>query len=357
MDAAMAQSAVRQDLFRLLIVVVSSIPGVAFADGSGGSGGTGGVQEDWPCRGCYFHAPRALPPEPMPLIVALHGDEGDADSYVEYAMPEATLSSGYALLALTCPRDEGCSSGSWYQWEEERDHDPAWVNRMVDTVEGAYDIERNRIYLAGFSGGAMYMSNYLPQNSGRYAGGLYMGGGWTPLHECGECNVPAYFLFGADDYRIEWARELGGVYASCGMETEYEVLSGRGHEIPDDRLPGVYGWFDARPHPCRAAPPTPDPTEPGTGSTPPAPDAGILEPKPPETDGAVDLPDVDGGWPEPDPGAAPRALVGSFSCAVTPGAPAPAAGLLVFASLLVLGARRLRRSAASPSRRRCAATS
>ncbi len=257
-----------------LAIGALAIPTLAYAEGSGGTSGTAGERSDWPCDGCFFHPPSGYSSAtPVPMLVALHGDEGDPAAYIEYAMPEPTARAGYALLALKCPRDEGCG-GSWYQWADSGRYDPAWLEAQVDLVEHEYNVERNRIYLAGFSGGAYFLASYAPRHTDRFAGVLYMGGGSGQQDGCPPCKMPAFFLLGANDgSHLSSSRDTEQFFRGCGHEVQYTTEPGLGHMIATERLGEVFAWFDARPHMCRmpAAPPPAMPDAGASTKPPPAP--------------------------------------------------------------------------------------
>jgi len=209
-------------------------------------------------------------------MVAFHGDEGDPASYIEYAMPEETGAAGYMLLSLKCPRDLGCG-GSWYSWRGSRSYDSSWVESQVEAVEAEYNVDLNRVYLGGFSGGAYFLASYAPVHTDRFAGVLYMGGGSGSQDGCPSCKMPAYFLLGGGDFgHISPARDTESFFRDCGHEVEFQTVAGLGHRIAESKLNEVYTWFDTRPHQCRTEPePTPPPTSPG-----PAVDGGTSAPGP-----------------------------------------------------------------------------
>lgn len=300
-------------------------PALARAEGSGGAGGPSGETSDWPCDGCVTATPSG--PGPWPLLVTFHGDEGEPD-YIHGAFREVAPGAGFLLVSLRCPRELGCG-GSWWRWEASGSHDDfAWVHAQLDAVEAAFDVERDQIYLAGFSGGSSYLSELVPRHTDRVAGAVYLGGGYRPYGvDCAPCRVPIHFVIGDRDFLLDGAMDLRAFYESCEHAVDWQLVAGVDHQIVEARLPGVLEAMRARRHPCRAPAPTPDAGLPDAGAAPgwdagARPDAGALGP-------------VDGGV-APDP-SAPRELALVGDCAIGRGRGSPL-GL----ALLYLLARRTR---------------
>ena len=120
-----------------------------------------------------------------------------------------------------------------------------------------------------FSGGSSYISNYGPEHSERFAGLVYLGGGYAPWDgQCrATCQIPAYFLIGTEDFLLDGARELSDHLLMCGHEVVHDEVPGVDHTIISDHLPQVMSFLAERPHPCRDEPgPDPDPPpDPGPG--------------------------------------------------------------------------------------------
>ena len=294
-------------MLRVLVLTALSLlmAAPAFAEGSGGAGGSLGERANWPCQGCNVVTPPGYEHgQPTKLLVTLHGDEGDPD-YIQWKLETPARNAGYLMLNLQCPRDLGCGAyeGSWWRWEAySNQHDIEWLGRQVDAMEAEYNVDLNRIYLAGFSGGSSYLSEYPWIYTMRYAGLVYFAGGYNPGrygYSCSDavCKIPAYFLIGTEDFLLPGAGQIRDYLTGCGHEVEWNLVQGEEHGIIDREVPSVFAFLDARPHLCRG---DPDPD--------PEPDPVVVEPEP-EPDPVIE--------PDPEPDVAslePAVLEGQITC-------------------------------------------
>src|SRR5689334_15743743 len=93
-----------------------------------------------PCKGCLLELPKGE--DKVPLIVVLHGDREHAKSAAA-RWRAAVKAKGWAMLALECPKDEGCKDSFW-KW----DGDTQWV---LDQIAAAGKQRAfGRIYLVGW---------------------------------------------------------------------------------------------------------------------------------------------------------------------------------------------------------------
>ncbi len=219
--------------------------------------------QSFPCDNCRMLVPDSYDGEPTPLLVALHGDEGTSE-HIYTAYRRHVEASGWLMVSLECPRDLGCWSGSWYEWENTGGHDWDWLGRQVDAVAAEYNVDPNAVHLTGWSGGAQYLGRYAVRFAERYAGVAYIGGGVPSRRaECPACEIPAYFLIGSRDFLLDSARRMESFLEGCGHEIEFDIRAGRPHgDIWEMVNEGggqlILDWFEARPNVC-LEPPGDDP--------------------------------------------------------------------------------------------------
>jgi len=328
-------------LVKLSVVLVPLLmTGTTLAEGSGGAGGRSGTVMDFPCEGCVTRIPAGYDPSvATPLLVTFHGDEGHP-RYIHQAFERIVDEPGFLLVSLNCPRDLGCE-GSWWRWEAYvSSHDFEWTERQVDAVEEAYNVERQQIFLAGFSGGSSYLSEYIPRYSHRYASALYLGGGYDPHGVgCPECRLPIFFVVGDADFLRDSAEDLRDWYLMCTHDVDFDLVADTDHQIVRDRLPPLLERLGTMTHPCRM-PPTPEPEpepEPAPEPMPDSsmdPDAGTtaLPPPHPRSDASP--------GPGLDPSPAARLQGHACGITITPGTDTSRAPLWCLAVFALLARRR-----------------
>ena len=201
-------------------------PSTGTSETSGGTGGQVDVtRSDWPCTGCRTYAPPGAADSAVPLLVALHGDEGDPGTVVSVWRSVAE-DKGMVLFAPKCPRDQGCN-GSWWQWGG----DPAWLDAQVNAVMNQYNIDLRRVYFTAWSGGATYGAVYAAVRADRYAAINLNSGGTQPYSSCPSCTPPMSWIVGGNDGLKVLVEAAYTYFTNCGTETELVVLDGVGHNL------------------------------------------------------------------------------------------------------------------------------
>jgi pimeloyl-ACP methyl ester carboxylesterase len=185
----------------------------------------------FPCKGCLF----VPPPEGAanaPLLVVLHGDApgGKTPLVARDSEPFMAVAAerGIAVLAPLCPKEEGCLVGSFWQWS--KGDPPAWIAAQVDAVRQASSIDPDRIWIAGWSGGASFLGYHYARLGERYAAVIFAGGGMPPVPDaCSSCAPPVYFLVGDKNPLHHLARGLKDSVAACTKDITWDLLPGKDH--------------------------------------------------------------------------------------------------------------------------------
>lgn len=344
----------------MVFSAISSVARSSLAEGSRGSGGAVGARIGWPCPGCVTVVPPSYSPDaPTPLFVALHGDEGSTRVVLK-VWKASVEKRGYILLALLCPKEKGCA-GSYWRWAG----DPTFMDPALDAVEAAYNVDRSRVYLSGWSGGSTYMGLEAPSLSPRFAALNLNAGGIPPegTSECAPCKAPVYYFMGGRNPFAHLAQATRDYYKRCGHDVEWDFAKDLDHPgellalSKATRQEKILAWFDDKRNQCASTAATAD-----AGAPPALTDAGSGAP-PPElnanTGGAHPPPS------EPPPAASARSggqvqgAASSPGCgcrgASTSGADTLPGGALSLVAALVarvfMGNRRRRPDRARPSRR------
>ena len=225
----------------LAIAPRASVQGALGASAGGIAPAAPSVRNGWPCAGCLVEVPAGYRRgHPAALLVVLHGDEG-APGLIANAFGPIASSHNMIMFAPQCPTALGCrfangtggDTNSWWSWlQYSQTYDDAWVGDQVARIESAYDLDRTREYLVGWSGGADYLGWYAFQHSASFAGAAFLAGG-VPYHpSCPATHLAAYFLDGAADPRYLSGQPLQvrSILAHCGDKTKLVVIPGADHE-------------------------------------------------------------------------------------------------------------------------------
>ena len=182
--------------------------------------------------------------EPLPLVMVFHGDEGSPEA--------ATLSiwrrfwresQEFIVVWAKCPNCE-----SWYKGDTEKNRDYVWD--VLNDVAGKYNVNVNRMYSIGFSGGSVFMGMYGFEFQHVFAGIQWHcgGGGWSyddaPREEC---KVDGHIVLAEDDYLWDSAKRQEKVLLDNGHVADFVVADCSGHCChTDDMQVGAWEWFKER---------------------------------------------------------------------------------------------------------------
>lgn len=168
-----------------------------------------------------------------PLLIALHGRNGNKDSHLESW--EAARQRGWLVVSpqSTQPLFDGA-----YCWD-----DPALgladVLFSYEHISQKYQIDPRRILIAGFSqGSGMAMYTAL---SGKIDARGFIGVAsfWdkpdslVPQTDHAK-SVRGYFVIGEQDHTLENAKEVKNVLKESGIQFDEEFHPDLGHEFPAD---------------------------------------------------------------------------------------------------------------------------
>jgi predicted esterase len=201
-----------------------------------------------PCDGCTL----TLPTTKRPLLVVLHGNHESAED-AAHRWRGAAADKRWGVLALACPRALGCDEQArWYRWAGE----PDWIFDQLAAIDDR--IDRSRVYLVGWSGGASYIGMKAPAWDRRFAAIVFHGGGQPPDDD-GACpSLPAYFLVGDENPAHPAAKRLRAYWERCGAEAHWDLLEGANHAREDaaldrEKAGAILEWLGTREMPMATA--------------------------------------------------------------------------------------------------------
>ena len=199
------------------------------ANSAGPAGPAPGDRRDLPCPGCVARIPRGAGPHP--LVVVLHGDRGSPAELVR-GLRAAADPRGFAVLALACPVALGCAARSFWQWRGA----PAWLAQQVDALAAALEpqgvrIDRSRVSLLGWSGGASYLTDIVAELPPGFAALGLVGGGMPAQHPgaCAPCPQPVYFAVGDKNPLRSLAVAAQGELRACGHALTWRPIARADH--------------------------------------------------------------------------------------------------------------------------------
>lgn len=198
----------------------------------------------------HIDATAASATTPAPLIIHLHGD-----GFEEYTNMAAGTTSSVAYRYMdvakshgaigVIPRTPDTSSETWYTAA----YATTWLVALINELKSTYNVDTNRIYYSGFSGGAEQITyNMMCDHHTLTTGGgaMILGGGGadgvsftgTPAASL-KADFPMRWVVGENDvagatFPADWsARDtaVGGeaFYRNAGFETSITIIPGKAH--------------------------------------------------------------------------------------------------------------------------------
>jgi len=199
----------------------------------------------------------------MPLLIALHGYEGNKESMM--AKATGLNSKDFIVCSLQGPNGFFVRNGQggarprigfgWMmQWKAEetiRLHHET-VGSIIDTVDRDYRLDRQSIFLMGFSQSVSLNYRFAFTYPGRIRGVVAVCGGipgdWAE-QKYSQSNTDVLILAGETDefYPIERTRTFKGALETRAGSVDFHSFAA-GHVFPNDVLPIINEWLLAR---CR----------------------------------------------------------------------------------------------------------
>ncbi len=213
-----------------------------------------------------------LPPgytsqKPSPLLIALHGGGpgvGDNDTAIALLQSHAS-SKKWILMAPTIPTSE--YKGSKDMWHTGIAEEFVFI--LMQRIIERFNVDLNRIYVAGHSMGGFVTWHYVALNGGLFAAGGAASGGPMPAETFNYENFihsPIYIIHGIDDTQVKPANDQRGASALDALKTKlpafpypdtfkpsklteeffphiYVEIKGYGHGCPDQEFKKMIDWM------------------------------------------------------------------------------------------------------------------
>ena len=168
-----------------------------------------------------------------PLLVAVHGRNGNKDSHLEHW--DAAYRKGWLVLSVQSTQPLTSNSYCW----DDKEQGLADILYYVEKISKEYSIDTQHVITAGFSQGSG-MAIYTAL-SGKVSSRGFISIG-TYWENPGSLMPPArhaqavrgYFVTGEKDHTLNKAREIQNTLRENHIQFEEEIFPELGHEFPID---------------------------------------------------------------------------------------------------------------------------
>jgi len=204
----------------------------ADAYASCGSGGETGFQVKVPFdEGSYYvTTPENYDPDKAyPVVFGLHGDEGSPSSvnsvWKDLSGKEFIMIAPQAIVTDQWRQDYPSLPPRWYGSNSQLNS--VYMDNMLASIKSKYNVDLDRVYIWGLSGGAAFISGYAMKRTGTFAAIHFMMGGArsnaTPVDDGADrgCSVATRFAVSDSDFLYPGAIQLYNYLKSQGKDTEW----------------------------------------------------------------------------------------------------------------------------------------
>ena len=166
-------------------------------------------------RSAYFYLPKKNLLSKFPLVMVLHGGLGNAENVARMTgMNLKAEQEGFAVCYPNGSGDVGASAFTWNAWNccgyanEHAIDDVAFMRQLVHFLETNYPIDPTKIFLTGFSNGAMLCHKIAVQLGDKIAAIAPVAGALNATPQPIGPAVPVLMIHGLDDLHVQIA---GGI--------------------------------------------------------------------------------------------------------------------------------------------------
>ena len=189
-----------------------------------------------------------------PTILALHGrgsNERDLINLAEFLPKE------FLWISPRGTFDLGPDSYEWFQITQIGKPDPAGlanalktIDTFIDEIIENYPVDKNKLYLLGFSQGSIVCLSYALTKPGRVAGVIAQSG-YIPhesglqIDEAGLQGKPFILTHGVQDpmLPVDWARRSRDTLQKLETDLEYHEFN-MGHNVTAESLAVINTWLE-----------------------------------------------------------------------------------------------------------------
>lgn len=168
------------------------------------------------------------------------------------------LPQGFVVVSPRAPFGDGTSGYRWYRKGRSTGADIrlsiAAIGKLVETAIKRFDADPQRVFLAGFSQGAVLVYHTVLQDPGRFRGAAVLSGSLYGLdaHELSprkDWRSASLFIgHGTADARIPFATGKAAHVQldRLGVPNEFHAYSGMQHETQNREIADLARWLTSR---------------------------------------------------------------------------------------------------------------
>ena len=201
-----------------------------------------------------FPASSTLSPDSVfPTILSLHGrgsNESDLLGLADYLPTNFMWISPRGTFSL------GPDSYEWFQITQVGKPDPArlanalnTIDKFIDEIIANYPVDKNKLYLLGFSQGSIVSMSYALTKP-QHVAGVIAQSGYIPhesglqIDEAGIKGKPFLLTHGIQDpmLPVDWARRSRDTLRKLGTSLEYHEFN-MGHNVTAESLAVINDWL------------------------------------------------------------------------------------------------------------------
>ncbi|MEM7156677.1 MAG: hypothetical protein AAF799_27765 [Myxococcota bacterium] len=189
---------------------------------------------------------------PLPLVISLHGDEGNPGAVSGQWGNYWDSDPSFILVTPREPHqqvDGGQSDNGWDNYQPQTD---AYLRNILDDVGSRYDIDIERTYGTGVSAGAWIGGRIFYRFQEVFAAvQLSCGSASSPDYiepSTEACRLPTRFEIAADDFLYDSAQSNSEALMGFGNEVDFSTTACSGHCCGGsyEYAELAYGFFEER---------------------------------------------------------------------------------------------------------------
>lgn len=148
--------------------------------------------------------------EPVPILFSLHGAGGTKES--QYELSQFNVLADSENFILITPEATGINGGNLTFWNQQSDpgraDDVGFIDALIDEIDNRYNIDLDRIYIAGSSNGAFMTLEIACQLNDRIAAAAAVKG-YMSSDQISNCNpthpTPIIQMHGTTDPLVPYS--------------------------------------------------------------------------------------------------------------------------------------------------------